>query len=92
MASVGERGFGLEETAAKTEYPVEVYIDDGRVFSYNVSSPDKGREHAAAIVKTGYRHTTEELDLEWYPPHRIVKVKVKGGCESTQYRDSVRAT
>ncbi len=70
---------------------VSVYLDDGRVFEYAVANPSKGREHASAIVKTGYRHS-EGDDLEWYPPHRILKVKVSGGCESTNYRDSTRAT
>jgi len=51
----------------------------------------KGRAHAAAIIGGGYRHT-EGADHEWYPPHRIVKVKVIGACESTQYRDTTRAT
>ena len=74
---------------------VEVYLDDGRVFAYPVSDPMKGREHAAAIIKTGYRSTpmtgNDYNTLEWYPPHRIVKIKVIGGGESN-YKDSVRAT
>jgi hypothetical protein len=70
---------------------VSVYLDDGRVFDYEVSDPMKGREHASAIIKTGYRHT-DGNDLEWYPPHRIEKVKVGGACESTRYRDKPRAT
>jgi hypothetical protein len=72
---------------------VEVYLDDGRVFSYRVASPDKGREHASAIIKGGYRSTPRgSSDLEWYPPHRIIKVKVKGGGEGTAYQDTVRST
>jgi len=68
-------------------------MDDGRVFEYDVASPDKGREHASKIVLTGYRHTPKGTDeLEWYPPARIDKVKVSGGGESTGYRDRVRAT
>lgn len=70
---------------------VSVYLDDGRVFEYFVADPMKGREHASAIIKTGYRHSAGE-DLEWYPPHRIEKVKIVGGCESTAYRDNARAT
>ena len=70
---------------------VSVYLDDGRVFEYEVADPIKGREHAAAIIKTGYRHSDGD-DLEWYPPHRIQKVKVAGACESTQYKDTARAT
>lgn len=72
---------------------VEVYMDDGRVFAYEVSNPAKAREHGFAIIQSGYRHTPEGSDdLEWYPPHRISKIKVTGGAESTTYRDKVRAT
>lgn len=71
---------------------VEVYIDNSLVYDYEVVDPLKGREHAAAIIATGYRHTDKNGDLEWFSPHRIVKVKVKGGGESTQYVDNVRAT
>lgn len=70
---------------------VQVYLDDGRVFEYDTANPMKGREHAAKIIATGYRHS-EGGDLEWYPPHRIDKVKVAGACESSQYRDRTRAT
>ena len=72
---------------------VAVYLDCGVVHEYDVPDPMKGREHADAIIKTGYRHTPEgSNDLEWYPPHRIEKVKVTGGGESSQYRDRTRAT
>lgn len=72
---------------------VSIYLDDGRVPEYEVSDPNKGREHAAAIIKTGYRSTPKGTnDLEWYPPHRIVKVKVEGAGETSQYRDTTRAT
>lgn len=72
---------------------VAVYMDDGRVFEYYIFDPMKGREHAHAIIQSGYRHTPEgSSDLEWYPPHRITKVKVLNGGESSKYRDTVRAT
>lgn len=72
---------------------VAVYLDSGVVHEYGVSDPMKGREHAAAIIKSGYRHTAEGSDdLEWFPPHRIEKVKVTGGGESSKYRDRTRAT
>lgn len=70
---------------------VSVYLDDGRVFDYEVADPMNGREHASAIIKAGYRHS-QGIDLEWYPPHRILKVKVIGGSESSKYKDTVRAT
>ncbi len=72
---------------------ISVYMDDGRVFEYEVASPEKGREHASKIIQTGYRHTPEgDSDLEWYPPYRIDKVKVVNGGGSSRYHDSVRAT
>lgn len=72
---------------------VSIYLDDGRVFEYEVDSPGSGREHASSIIKTGYRSTPQGTDqLEWYPPHRIVKVKVSGAGESSAYKDKVRAT
>jgi len=69
---------------------VNVYLDDGRVFSYTVSSAEKAREHSHAIIMTGYRHATEEY-FEHYGPHRILKVKVTGKVD-TQYPDEVRGT
>ena len=72
---------------------VSVYLDDANVWSYNVSNIFKGREHAAAIIKSGFRHTPEGTnDMEWFPPHRVIKVRVEGGGESSRYRDEGRAT
>lgn len=72
---------------------IEIYMDDGRVFYYEVYDPNKAREHAYAIIKTGYRHTPNETnDLEWYPPTRILKIKIKGAGESTGYHDQTRPT
>ena len=72
---------------------VSVYIDCGVVFDYEVADPVKGREHAAAIVAKGYRHTPKDSgDLEWFPPHRIEKVKVQGGGQDSRYHDVGRAT
>jgi len=74
-----------------TEIKIAVYLDDGRVFEYATSGPDKAREHAFAIVTTGYRHTTDGC-LEHYPPHRILKVKATGDGIGTSYPDTVRGT
>lgn len=74
------------------KYKISVYMDDGRVFEYEVDSPLKGREHAFKIIQGGYRHTPENTkDLEWYPPHKIEKVKIEGAGES-MYKDTTRAT
>lgn len=72
------------------KYKLEIYMDHGLVFEYEVDSPEKVREHADAIAKTGFRHNTGKL-FELYPPHRIVKIK----CEAeipTNYIDKVRGT
>lgn len=53
---------------------ISVYMDDGRVFNYEVANESKVREHSDAIIKTGYRHNDGEV-YEHYPPHRILKVK-----------------
>ena len=72
---------------------VVIYMDDGRKFIYSAGDPMKAREHVSLIVTTGYRHTEEGSDdLEWYPPHKINKVRIVGGAESTKYRDRVEAT
>lgn len=71
-------------------YTVEVYIDNGVVYSYTVDSPEKVREHADAIVKTGYRHNNGKI-FEHYPPHRISKVKCAQPIP-TKYPDEVRGT
>jgi len=70
-------------------FPVEVYLDDGRVFYYYVTSAEKVREHASAIIKGGYRHNNGEV-FEHYPPHRLLKVK--GYKINTMYPDKVRGT
>ena len=56
------------------KYEIKVYLDDGRVYIYEVDSPEKVREHAAAIIQGGYRHNDGKV-FEHFPPHRIVKVK-----------------
>lgn len=68
---------------------VSVYLDDGRVFEYEVSDAAKAREHSHAIIMTGYRRVVEN-ELEHYPPHRISKVKITGA--DTAYSDKVRGT
>ena len=72
---------------------IAVYLDDGRVFKYDIEDDvGKAREHAGAIVATGYRHVPATKDvLEWFPPHRIVKVKIVGKIE-TSYTDVCSGT
>lgn len=71
-------------------FTIQVYLDDGRVFEYEVATPEKVREHAHAIVMTGYRHNDGNI-FEHYPPHRILKVKCSQAI-STLYADRVRGT
>ena len=71
------------------EYKISVYLDDGRVFEYSVSSESKVREHASAIIMTGYRHNDGNV-FEHYPTHRISKVKSSN--ISTKYTDTATGT
>lgn len=68
---------------------VQVYLDDGRVFEYEVESAEKVREHASAIIMGGYRHCDNKT-FEHYGPHRILKVKSYD--METMYPDKVRGT
>jgi len=68
---------------------LKVYIDDGRVFIYQVPSADKVREHASAIISGGYRHN-DGSTFEHYPPHRILKVKSEN--IPTNYPDITEGT
>lgn len=68
---------------------IQVYLDDGRVFEYKVENEEKVREHASAIIATGYRHNDGKV-FEHYPPHRILKVK--SSEISTKYIDTVKGT
>ena len=71
---------------------ISVYMNFGSVYTYYVH-PDKAREHVSAIIQTGYRHTPKGSDdLEWFPPHRILKVVVENGGKNTNYKQDVRAT
>lgn len=71
---------------------IKVYLDDGRVFEYDVNSPSRAREHAAAIITGGYRHNDGKGEFEHYPPHRILKVKAVGAPVPTAYPDVVSGT
>jgi hypothetical protein len=70
---------------------VMVYLDDGRVFEYDVENAAKGREHAGAILRGGYRHNSGANYCEYYPTHRISKVKIAGDVD-TLHPDRVRGT
>ena len=75
----------------KPKLIISIYLDDGRVFEYEVADAGKAREHAHAIIIGGYRHNDGETIFEHYPPHRINKVKVVGKVP-TLYVDKVRGT
>lgn len=70
---------------------ISAYLDNGIVYSYFVASAESAREHAAAIVATGYRHCRDG-ELVHFPPHRITKVKATGEGIGTQYPDEVSGT
>lgn len=69
---------------------IEVYLEDGRVHSYEVENDDKAREHSAAIIKDGWRYN-DGRTFEHYPSHRILKVKVTP-APPTKYPAKQRGT
>lgn len=73
-----------------TEVTVSVYLEFGVVRSYTVKSPAKAREHASAIIKTGYRYVEDGM-LIHIPPHKIDKVVAGPGID-TNYPDIVSGT
>lgn len=75
--------------AEKYQYQIEVYLDNGLIYYYQVPSAEKVREHASAIIQGGYRHNDGTI-FEHFPPHRISKVKSFG--IPTEYPDKVRGT
>ena len=70
---------------------IEVYIDNGIKYEYEVKSAENVREHAAAIIKGGYRHNDGKGIFIHWPPHRIDKVQCKGKIP-TKYPDTVSGT
>lgn len=57
----------------KTSTQINVYMQDGRVFKYNVANTAKAREHAHRIITLGWRNVTDGI-MEYYPVHQILKV------------------
>ncbi|MGD2071878.1 MAG: hypothetical protein PVG65_00105 [Candidatus Thorarchaeota archaeon] len=53
---------------------IYVYMQDGRIFEYEVANATKAREHAHRIVNYGWRNV-EEGEMVYYPIHQILKVK-----------------
>lgn len=74
---------------------IAVYVDNGNVYEYSVHNENTARDHASAIIQTGYRSVDKNnrKEITWYPPHRIVKVKAHLSEDSTTlYTDKVRGT
>ena len=70
---------------------LNVYFKDGRVFSYDVDTSVKAREHMAKIWAGGYRHCDGTL-VEWFGPHYLDKLKYVGDDATTNYPDKVQGT
>jgi hypothetical protein len=52
---------------------IYVYFKNGNVFTYDVESAEKAREHAEKIWTTGYRIEIGGRH-EWFGPHYIDKI------------------
>lgn len=69
---------------------INVYIDNGNVYSYRVPDEEAVRDHCHEIITSGYR-SSHGQHWTWYPPHRIKKIKLKKPL-STNYSDEVSGT
>lgn len=56
-----------------SETTINVYMQDGRVFNYQVANVAKAREHAHRIITEGWRNVTDGV-MEYYPTHQVLKV------------------
>lgn len=70
---------------------ISVYLDTGYVVEWKLDGFAKAREFAAEMIARGCRTTEGEYTV-WWPPHRIRKIKIKGGHETSHYPNKVRAT
>lgn len=91
------QGPNVTQPIVNPSFEIQVYLDDGRVFAYEVQSMSSAREHSVAIINGGYRSVQADQPnvLTHYPPHRIVKVKVvgkNGAIIPTNYTDRVLGT
>ena len=57
-------------------WKINVYMVDGRVFTYTIPTAVKAREHAHRIINYGWRNVTDGI-MEYYPVHQILKVTFK---------------
>lgn len=53
--------------------PINIYLQDGRTFSYEVANSVKAREHAHRIINYGWRNAVDGM-MEYYPVHQVLKV------------------
>ena len=52
---------------------ISVYLQDGRIFEYDVVNATKAREHAHRIINYGWRNWEEGREC-YYPVHQVLKV------------------
>jgi hypothetical protein len=84
-----------QQTSEEPKFTIQVYLKNGNVFEYDVTSRAQAREHSAAIIAGGYRSVSEEAPhvLTHWPAHQIEKVKVTGNQPiQTNYFDRQRGT
>ena len=80
----------VTEVVKDASTKIQVYLDDGRVFEYTVANGTKAREHVYQIAMEGYRRV-DKGELEYYPVHRIKKVKAVGDV-TTMFPDTAKGS
>jgi len=57
-------------------FRVQVYTADGLEYGYYVISERKAKDHAAQIIKDGFRWWTQKEGLFWFPAHQIRAIRL----------------
>lgn len=71
------------------EFKIDIYLDNGITYSYNVNSKDELKSNVDYIIKNGYRHKNSE-DFTHYSPHKVLKIK--SSTISTKYVNKLKDT
>ncbi len=65
----------IEQKNMANKIKIEVYTDNGVVYTYRVNNENDAKEQASAICEKGYQHNGG-IKFEFFPVHRILKVNV----------------
>ena len=57
-------------------------------FSFTVDTSDQVSDHIRQIYEKGYYRIISADNIEWYPPHEVIRVEANGPNLSLGYTDT----